>query len=65
MFSDETKISLKQHSALIEYDTIIKKPIDLHFSNKETSGSILLKKSIADLLNLNTNVTEEVKLYIF
>ncbi len=60
MFSLATSKALEDYSIKFEFDLENQRPNEIFYSNKDTLGSLNIKKSILDLINTNHLAEYEV-----
>ena len=65
MFSLATSKALEDYSVKFEFDIEHQRLNEIFYSNKETLGSLNVKKSILDLINTNHLAEYEVCLTTF
>jgi hypothetical protein len=63
IYSESTKSAILNQESLFEFNENKNKISNLRFTSEDTSGSILFKRSILELFNINDNEKYEVTLF--
>jgi hypothetical protein len=65
IYSESSKTSILNQPSLFEFNPNINRISNLRFTGEDTNGSIMFKKSILDLFNINNSEKYEVTLSFF